>query len=101
MAGVMLITDPFRIREPGASLPDDDHGGGDAIPDTIPLKLLGIGLTLLGIGITAPQCKSTLSHSDSQRLLIIVVLVRKIGETATIAQVNVVCSFTMIVALPV
>jgi drug/metabolite transporter (DMT)-like permease len=53
IAGVMIVTDPLRVREPATA-----HGREDGIPDTLSGKLIGIGLTLLGVSLRAPQCKS-------------------------------------------
>jgi drug/metabolite transporter (DMT)-like permease len=52
IAGVIIITDPFRVREPATA-----HGREDGIPDTLSGKLTGIGLTLLGVCLRAPQCQ--------------------------------------------
>jgi hypothetical protein len=54
IAGVVMVVDPFRIREPE----DSDHDRSDGIPDTLSGKLLGVGVSLLGIFLRAPQCKS-------------------------------------------
>jgi hypothetical protein len=51
--GVMIITDPFRLRE--ATSP---HGKDDGVPGTVIDKLIGVGLTLLGACLVAPQCQS-------------------------------------------
>jgi hypothetical protein len=48
-----MVTDPFRIRD---ATPSSDNN--DGISDTISTKLIGIGLTLLGAALVAPQCES-------------------------------------------
>jgi hypothetical protein len=49
-----MVVDPFRIREPV----DSEHDRSDGIPDTLSGKLLGVGVSLLGIFLRAPQCMS-------------------------------------------
>jgi len=53
VAGVVMVVDPLRIREPA----DSDHGPTDGIPDTLSGKLIGVGILLLGISLRAPQCE--------------------------------------------
>jgi hypothetical protein len=48
-----MVTDPFRIRD---TTPASDND--DGISDSISTKLTGIGLTLLGAALVAPQCES-------------------------------------------
>jgi hypothetical protein len=59
-----MVVDPFRIREPA----DSDHDRSDGIPDTLSGKLLGVGVTLLGIFLRAPQCKSLILTGSSHGL---------------------------------
>jgi hypothetical protein len=59
-----MVVDPFRIREPANS----DEGRSDGIPDTLSGKLLGVGVSLLGIFLRAPQCKSLISTGSSHEL---------------------------------
>jgi hypothetical protein len=59
--GVVMVVDPFRIREPA----DSDEGRSDGIPDTLSGKLLGVGVSLLGIFLRAPQCKCLVRTSSS------------------------------------
>jgi hypothetical protein len=54
IVGVVMVVDPFRIREPV----DSEHDRSDGIPDTLSGKLLGVGVSLLGIFLRAPQCMS-------------------------------------------
>jgi hypothetical protein len=56
-----MVVDPFRIREPV----DSDHDRSDGIPDTLSGKLLGVGVSLLGIFLRAPQCELLLPTSLS------------------------------------
>jgi hypothetical protein len=56
-----MVVDPFRIREPE----DLDHDRSDGIPDTLSGKLLGVGVSLLGIFLRAPQCELLLPTSLS------------------------------------
>ena len=49
-----MVTDPFRIRD---TSPASDHD--DGISDSVSAKLIGIGLTLLGAALVAPQCESS------------------------------------------
>jgi hypothetical protein len=56
-----MVVDPFRIREPA----DSDEGRSDGIPDTLSGKLLGVGVSLLGIFLRAPQCKCLVRTSSS------------------------------------
>lgn len=60
VAGVVMVVDPLRIREPA----DSDHDPTDGIPDTLSGKLIGVGILLLGIFLRAPQCEY-LSHRGS------------------------------------
>jgi drug/metabolite transporter (DMT)-like permease len=96
IAGVMIITDPFRVREPATA-----HGREDGIPDTLSGKLTGIGLTLLGVCLRAPQCKSParcfLSWVMTDE---IVVLVRKLGNRATTAQILTITYIVLAVSAP-
>jgi hypothetical protein len=48
-----MVTDPLRIRD---TTPASDND--DGISDSIITKLTGIGLTLLGAALVAPQCES-------------------------------------------
>lgn len=52
MVGVMIITDPLRIREATPSFERND-----GIPDSVSDKLIGIVLTLLGAALVAPECE--------------------------------------------
>ena len=47
-----MVTDPFRLRD--ESTPSEKN---DGISDSISTKLIGIGLTLLGAALVAPQCE--------------------------------------------
>jgi hypothetical protein len=47
-----MVTDPLRIRDD-----TPPSGKNDGISDSVPTKLMGIGLTLLGATLVAPQCK--------------------------------------------
>jgi hypothetical protein len=49
-----MVTDPFRIRD---TTPASDND--DGISDSVSTKLIGIGLTLLGAALVAPQCESS------------------------------------------
>ena len=53
MTGVIMVTDPLRIRTPD----DSHHGSSDGIPDTLSGKVLGVGITLLGAVLRAAQCE--------------------------------------------
>lgn len=53
IVGVVMVVDPFRIREPA----DSDEGRSDGMPDTLSGKLVGVGVALLGILLRAPQCE--------------------------------------------
>jgi hypothetical protein len=62
-----MVVDPFCIREPV----DSDHDRSDGIPDTLSGKLLGVGVSLLGIFLTAPQCKSLFPTVTSGIMMLI------------------------------
>jgi hypothetical protein len=47
-----MVTDPLRIRDTAPSSDKDDGAS-----DSVSTKLIGIGLTLLGAALVAPQCE--------------------------------------------
>jgi hypothetical protein len=49
-----MVTDPFLIRD---NTPPS--GNNDGISNSVSNKLIGIGLTLLGAALVAPQCESS------------------------------------------
>jgi hypothetical protein len=86
--GVMIITDPFRLRE--ATSP---HGKDDGVPGTVIDKLIGVGSTMsvhVMMGIWLEKLTA-----DS-----IVVLVRVVGNRASTSQIKTITYFAMSILSP-
>jgi hypothetical protein len=93
-----MVTDPFRIRD---TTPASDND--DGISDSVSTKLIGIGLTLLGAALVAPQCESNpMSQRESTSTMtdMIVVLTRLVGDRASTAQIKTITYFTTSLAFP-
>lgn len=60
-----MVADPFRLRVPASS----HHGREDGIPDSLSVKVLGIGVVLLGILLQAPQCECLIGNRPCKALM--------------------------------